>query len=161
MNTAEAQKINDSYRNSFPKSQKINRTKHNLPINERLKIVRNAKGMSSARVVAALQKKGINIGHSSLQGYEANEASLNHRYPSLPTLIALSDFYGCSMDYLFGLTDKIERPRAKKKIQPKLEYDLEEILETEDFVFWSEKKINSKQRELISAQIEFILARTI
>lgn len=117
MHTAEIE--NDSvYESGFLKN--VSRTKYDLPLNERLKIARNAKGMSTARVVAALKKNGIiNIGHSTLQGYEAKEESLNHRYPTIPTLIALSDFYECSMDFLFGLTDKIERPKARKEAHPK------------------------------------------
>lgn len=153
MHTAEAEK---NLTSSFPK--KVSRNKYNLPLNERLKMARNAIEMSSARVVAELKKQGFNIGHSTLQGYEADEASLNHRYPSLTALIALSEFYGCSMDFLFGYTDKIERPKARK-IKPKTE--LKKELETGGNVLWDGKKLSEKQMKLIKAQIEFILERTV
>jgi hypothetical protein len=79
------------YSNGFKK--KIDRSKYDLPLNDRLKKARNRKGLSSAGVVQALKKQGISIGHSTLQGYEAHENSLNHRYPSLSVLITLADFY--------------------------------------------------------------------
>ena len=144
------------YNSGFPKE--ISRNKYNLPINERLKIARNAKGLSSARVVAELKKEGINIGHSTLQGYEADEASLNHRYPSLTSLIALSDFYGCSMDFLFGYTDKIERPR-KRKIKAKIE--LKKEMDSGENLLWEGRKISEKQLKLIKAHIDVILKATV
>jgi transcriptional regulator with XRE-family HTH domain len=159
MHTAQTQNIEDIPRNSFRK--RIAPTKYNLPINERLKIARNAKELSTARVVAELKKKGITMAHSTLQGYEANENSLNHRYPSVPALVTLSDFYGCSMDYLFGLTDKIERPKAKKKIKAKIQYDFKTLLDSDESLLWDDKSISARQRRLIAAQIEFILSRTI
>jgi transcriptional regulator with XRE-family HTH domain len=147
MPTAEAEK---KYHDSgFPKS--ITRGKHNLPINERLKMARNAKKMSSAQVVAKLKQKGINIGHSTLQGYEADEASLNHRYPSLTSLIALAEFYGCSMDFLFGYTDKIEKQKSHKK--RKIELDKELI--TGDNLLWDGKRLTDKQLK----SIQTLLAR--
>ena len=159
MHTAEKQKNADIPIFDYPK--KIARTKYNLPINERLKIARNAQGLSAAGVVAELNKKGIKMSHSTLQGYEANESISNHRYPSLPALLALSNFYGCSIDYLFGLTDKIERPKAKKKILPKIEYDFNHLLNSDETILWGEKSISARQRKLITAQIEFILSKSI
>lgn len=151
MQVAEA-RIKDFYRSGFPKE--VQRNKHNLQVNERLKKARNFKEMSTARVVKELQKQGISIGHSTLQGYEANEASLNHRYPSLPVLYALSDFYDVSIDYLFGLTDTMER--VTKRI-PK--NDLKQEIKHNPLMNWNGRVLTEKQRELITAQIEFLLNR--
>jgi transcriptional regulator with XRE-family HTH domain len=154
MHTTSKKKSDELYKNGFPK--KISRNKYNLPLNERLKSVRLAKKMSAQRVVNELAQKGVSIGHTSLQGYEASEESVNHRYPSLPILIALADFYGCSMDYLFGITEKIERPRTRK-IKPLVVRDLKTEINSSEKLVWEGKKISNKQRDLISAQIEFIL----
>jgi transcriptional regulator with XRE-family HTH domain len=159
VHTVETQKTADIPIYNYQK--KIARTKYNLPINERLKIARNALDLSAARVVTELRKQGVKMSHSTLQGYEANENISNHRYPSLPALLALSNFYGCSIDYLFGLTDKIERPKAKKKILPKIEYDFNALLNSDETVLWNGKSLSARQRKLVSAQIEFILSKTI
>ena len=71
-----------------------------LVLNERLKSARNRKGLTSSGVVRALKQQGVSIGHSTLQGYEADENSLNHRYPSLSVLMELANFYEVSYDYL-------------------------------------------------------------
>jgi transcriptional regulator with XRE-family HTH domain len=154
MRVAEAEKTFQI--SGFPKD--IVRNKYNLPINERLKKARNATGMSSASVVAELKKQGFSIGQGSLQGYEAKETSLNHRYPSLTALITLANFYGCSMDYLFGFTDKIERPNGKTKIKPKLE--LRNEIDSSEMILWDGQKLSEKQLSLIKAQIDYIVERT-
>jgi len=99
-----------------------------------------------------LKLKGVNIGHSSLQGYEADETSLNHRYPSIQTIIVLADFYGCSTDYLFGLTNIMKKP--KKRVVP----DFKKELLSNRNVKWNGKTLTQEQSDLISAQIESILA---
>jgi transcriptional regulator with XRE-family HTH domain len=91
------------------------RPKYDYPLNHRLKMARIKKEMSAQAVVDALKKKGVDISHSSLQGYETDEDRPNHRYPSIHALVALAKFYGCSLDYLFGLTDDFALPRKKKK----------------------------------------------
>jgi transcriptional regulator with XRE-family HTH domain len=149
MPTAEAKK--EFYESGFPKT--VTRGKYNLPINERLKTARNFKKMSSAQVVAKLKQKGIKIGQSTLQGYEADESSLNHRYPPLPSLVALADFYNCSMDFLFGYTDKIEKPKSHKK--RKIELDKELI--TGENILYEGRKLSDKQLQMIKDQIEYIL----
>lgn len=133
------------YRSGFPKA--MSRNKYSLGINDRLKRARNRKEISTARVVAELKKKGISIGHSTLQGYEADEKSLNHRYPSLTVMLVLANFYDCSMDFLFGITDEIERPTN----------DVKDILEKK-IAKWNGKKLTKKQRDSISAQIDETLA---
>jgi transcriptional regulator with XRE-family HTH domain len=154
MPTAEAEKT--FHISGFPKE--VSRNKYNLTINERLKKARNATGMSSASVVAEMKKQGLPISQGSLQGYEAKETSLNHRYPSLTALIALSNFYGCSMDYLFGFTDKIERSNSKTKIKPKLE--LKNELDSSETILWNGRELSEKQLTLIKTQIDYILERT-
>ena len=99
------------------------------------------------------------MGQSTLQGYEADEASLNHRYPSLTSLIALSEFYGCSMDYLFGYTDKIERPQSKIKIKKKIE--LKKEIDSGETILWDGRKLTEKQLSLIKTQIDYIVERTL
>jgi transcriptional regulator with XRE-family HTH domain len=154
MPVAEAEK--NFHASGFPKQ--VLRNKYNLPLNERLKNARNAIEMSAKEVVTELKKQGINIGCSTLQGYESNERNLNHRYPSLTSLIALSNFYGCSMDYLFGFTDKIERPNSKTRVKSKIE--LKKELDMIDTVLWDGKKLSDKQLTLIKAQIDYIVGRT-
>jgi transcriptional regulator with XRE-family HTH domain len=158
MHIAEKETIQTLYDNDG----QTKKDKINLPLNERLRIARNATRMTSAGVVKELKKQGYSIGHSTLQGYEADEKSANHRYPSIQNLITLSDFYGCSMDFLFGLTDKIERPKSKKKIILKAEpMDLKESLyDPNEPIYWEGKRFTDRQKKLVKAQIEFILNRT-
>jgi transcriptional regulator with XRE-family HTH domain len=104
---------NEFYNGGFPKH--IQRNKHNLPINDRLKEARLNKGLSLTKAIQELSYRGIKCGVSTLQGYEANENSLNHRYPSIPMLLALSDLYDCSTDFLFGISDRMKRMRKQNK----------------------------------------------
>lgn len=156
MQTAELQ---DTYSNGFPKVN-TQRNKFNLPINQRLKEARMRKEMSSQAVVNELKKRGVSIGHSTLQGYEADESSLNHRYPSISVLLELAVFYDCSIDYLFGLTDEIKRPPKKRRVRT---YDIKKELAKEPRLkrmAWGGKRLTKSQLELILAQIDFIVART-
>jgi transcriptional regulator with XRE-family HTH domain len=145
MTVATAEK-NPMYDSGFPK--KVIRHKHNLTLNERLKDARNRKKLSAAQVVKKLEKQGVRIGHSTLQGYEADESSLNHRYPSLPVLMQLSVFYGCSLDYLFGITDRF-RPNTGKH-----EADVKDVLEGRGQVMYNGRKLNKRQRELLVAHLD-------
>jgi transcriptional regulator with XRE-family HTH domain len=138
-------------RNVFPKN--MTRNKYNLPLNERLKNARNRKGLSSAGVVQALKKKGISIGHSTLQGYEADENSLNHRYPSLSVLYDLATFYDVSLDYLFGISDKF-RP---SHISPKAT-DIRDLVESRNTVMYNGVKLTEKQRESVVRHLDKLLA---
>ena len=153
MPTAEA-RVKEFYKSGFPKE--VQRSKHNLCINERLKAARNRKGLSAAGVVKKLAKRGISIGHSTLQGYEADETSLNHRYPSLPTLVELAEFYGCSLDYLFGLTDRF-KPHA---LSPK-EVDVKDLLESRSTIAYNGIKLTKKQKEIISEKLDMILGELV
>jgi transcriptional regulator with XRE-family HTH domain len=139
------------YESGFPKQ--VNRTKHNLIINERLKAARNRKGLSAAGVVKKLAKKGIKIGHSTLQGYEADEKSLNHRYPSIPVLLELAEFYGCSLDYLFGVTDRFKPLSLESR-----ETDIRDLLESRAQVAYNGHKLTKKQKDLVLMQLDLVLA---
>lgn len=100
-------------------SKNIIRKKYDLPLNERLKEARIRKELSLSQTVKELEKRGVKCGQSTLQGYEACESSLYHRYPSLIMLVALADLYECSIDYLFGRSEKINGSRINfKKIKP-------------------------------------------
>jgi transcriptional regulator with XRE-family HTH domain len=149
MTVATAEK-NPMYDSGFPK--KVIRHKHNLTLNERLKAARNRKGLSAAAVVKKLEKQGVTIGHSTLQGYEADENSLNHRYPSLPVLMQLSIFYGCSLDYLFGITDRF-RPNDGKQVE-----DIKDRLEGRGQIMYNGRKLNKRQREFLVAHLDAVIA---
>jgi transcriptional regulator with XRE-family HTH domain len=131
------------YSNGFKKN--IQRNKYDLPLNERLKNARNRKGLSSAGVVQALKKQGISIGHSTLQGYEAHETSLNHRYPSLSVLITLANFYEVSYDYLFGISDKFTPYQLSSKGVDILDY-----LESDSPVMYNGVKLSNEQRNFVA-----------
>lgn len=142
------------YASGFAKE--VVRSKHNLKLNERLKAARNRKGLSAAGVIKKLNKRGVSIAHSTLQGYEADENSLNHRYPSLPVLMQLVDFYGCSMDYVFGISDRFKPHTLYAR-----ETDVRDVLESKSLVTYNGNKLSKKQRELIIAQLDSILAELV
>ena len=143
------EKAKEFYKSGFPKE--ITRTKRNLLINERLKSARNRKGMSAQGVVNALNKKGVSIGHSSLQGYEADENSLNHRYPSITMIMELAQFYGCSVDYLFGISERFKPYELGK------EHDLRDILDSQKPVGYNGTKLTKEQREIVLRQLDLVL----
>jgi transcriptional regulator with XRE-family HTH domain len=149
MQSAQAE-VRSFYKSGFPRE--VHRGKYDLMINERLKAARNRKGLSAAGVVKKLQKQGIKIGHSTLQGYEADESSLNHRYPSLPVLVQLADFYGCSLDYLFGISDKYKPSTGTR------EYDVKDVLECRGTVAYNGIKLTQRQREYLITQLDTIVA---
>jgi transcriptional regulator with XRE-family HTH domain len=139
------------YESGFPKV--VQRNKYNLKINERLKAARNRKELSAAGVVKSLAKKGVTIGHSTLQGYEADENSLNHRYPSLPILMELADFYGCSLDYLFGISDRFRPNNAGTR-----EMDVKDLLEGRGSIMYNGVKLNKMQRDFLVAHLDSVVA---
>ncbi len=65
-----------------------------VKINERLKMLRTAKGLSQSEMAEA-----IDVSLSSYQKYEREKNSVT---PSLDVLISLSDFFDISLDYLLG-----------------------------------------------------------
>ena len=136
------------YSNGFKKN--IQRSKHNLTLNERLKNARNRKGLSSAGVVQALKKQGISIGHSTLQGYEADENSLNHRYPSLSVLMTLANFYEVSYDYLFGISDKF----TPTHLAISHNADIRDIIESRNAIMYNGVKLTRDERRTLIEKID-------
>ena len=139
------------YSNGFKKN--IQRNKYNLSLNERLKNARNRKGLSSAGVVQALKKQGVSIGHSTLQGYEADENSLNHRYPSLSVLMTLANFYEVSYDYLFGISDKF----TPRHLSVSHDADMKDVLESRTSVMYNGVKLTKNQRDSIVALLDKVV----
>lgn len=131
----------------------IVRNKYGLPLNERLKKARNRKGLSSAGVVRALKKQGVSIGHSTLQGYEADENSLNHRYPSLPVLIELANFYEVSFDYLFGTSDKF----TPQHLSISHNEDIKDIIESRTSIMYNGVKLTNEKRKALIDIIDSVL----
>lgn len=132
----------------------IVRNKYGLPLNERLKKARNRKGLSSAGVVRALKKQGVSIGHSTLQGYEADESSLNHRYPSVPVLMELATFYEVSLDYLLGISDKF----TPQRLSIGHNADIKDILESRDALMYNGVKLTKEKRNALIQIIDKVLA---
>jgi transcriptional regulator with XRE-family HTH domain len=140
------------YESGFPKQ--IIRNKYNLVLNERLKNARNRKGLTSSGVVRALKQQGVSIGHSTLQGYEADENSLNHRYPSLSVLMELANFYEVSYDYLFGISDKF----TPQHLGIGHNADIRDIIESRTAIMYNGVKLTEKQREGLIEQLDQYLA---
>lgn len=141
------------YESGFRKE--IARPKHNLMINERLKAARNRKKMSAQAVVNTLKEQGVSVGHSTLQGYEADEQSLNHRYPSIVMLIELANFYGCSMDYIFGMSDRFKTYELGK------ETDLRDLLDSRKSISYNGRKLTKAQREKVISRLDKLLAEVV
>lgn len=136
-------KTTSHYKSGFPKQ--IIRNKYNIVLNERLKNARNRKGLTSAGVVQALKKQGVSIGHSTLQGYEADENSLNHRYPSLSVLMILANFYEVSYDYLLGISDKF----TPTHLGISHNADIRDILESRNAIMYNGVKLTTEERKLM------------
>jgi transcriptional regulator with XRE-family HTH domain len=95
----------------FPK--KMDRKKYGLTVSERLKIARKRKNLSLQQVANELEKidnLGIKATRSNIQGYEAEEDKVNHRYPSLYVFYNLCKIYDVNVDYILGFSDEMERP---------------------------------------------------
>lgn len=131
------------YDSGFPKQ--IIRNKYNLVLNERLKNARNRKGLTSSGVVRALKQQGVSIGHSTLQGYEADENSLNHRYPSLSVLMELANFYEVSYDYLFGISDKY----TPTHLSVSHNADIRDIIESRTAIMYNGVKLTRDERKTL------------
>lgn len=97
----------------------VERKKYDLPLSERLKLARTEKRLSYAKTIEALGMRGVTCGLSTLIGYEADENSNYHRYPSMIMLLALADLYECSIDYLLGRSENKNGSRIKIKDRAK------------------------------------------
>jgi transcriptional regulator with XRE-family HTH domain len=142
-----AQETVEYYESGFPKV--MNRGKYDLHVNSRLKEARNRRGYSLAKVKNLLALQGTPTGRSTIQGYEADENNINHRYPSLHMLLQLAKLYNCSLDYIFGLSDMFEQ--QTNQLNEYLENNKEDIL-------WHDKPISKEAIALISVKIEQITA---
>jgi transcriptional regulator with XRE-family HTH domain len=130
----------------FPKD--VSRTKHNMSVNQRLKEARNKRGYSLKNVVALLKARGLKTGVSTIQGYEYDENSAYHRYPSVQMLNHLINLYGCSADYIFGISDEFY-PATQ---------DVSEIFATNETVLWKGKVISDVDRKFVLDKVEQIMA---
>lgn len=130
---ATAEKIEKVYPNNGK------RNKHDLILNKRLKAVREKRGLSFRKVVSMLELRGVKTGVSTIQGYEANESTPYHRYPSPNMILELAKLYNCSVDYIFGLSDELERPTL----------DLKDQLTMYDKSYWGGHEITAGQKALL------------
>jgi transcriptional regulator with XRE-family HTH domain len=142
-----AQETIEYYESGFPKV--MNRNKFDLSVNGRLKEARNRRGYSLAKVKNLLALQGTPTGRSTIQGYEADENNINHRYPSLHMLLQLAKLYDCSLDYIFGLSEIFEPPTN----------DLRHfLLNNKDVLKWRDHDISKEEIAMICVKIEQITA---
>lgn len=66
---------------------------------ERMRSLRKEKGMTQRQMADEL-----GVGYRALQCYEYNE-----RYPDVPGLVAIADYFDISLDYLMGRSEVRER----------------------------------------------------
>jgi transcriptional regulator with XRE-family HTH domain len=92
------------------------RSKHNLPLNERLRDLRKEHKLTQKQVAEMLDTVD-----STYAGYEARENADNHRYPQIHSLKKLAEIYNTTTDYLLGLTDN----KAPRKTDQDIMYLLE------------------------------------
>jgi transcriptional regulator with XRE-family HTH domain len=124
----------------FPKEADMKRTKFNLPINDRLKKVRHHRNLSLRKVVELLKNEhGLELATSTLQGYEASESNQNHRYPSSYVLLTLANLYNCSLDFIYGLSDEMERPSK----------DVFDNVLLRDKVLWKGQEMSDAQKAML------------
>lgn len=70
-----------------------------MPFSERLVILRKSKNLTQKQLAASLKMSELAIQH-----YESQR-----RKPAFDVLIALADFFDCSIDYLVGRSDDPQR----------------------------------------------------
>jgi transcriptional regulator with XRE-family HTH domain len=143
-----------TYKSGYPNELQ---KKLDMPLSDRLKQARNDKKMSAMKVVRELKMQGITIGHTSLQGYEAKEGIANHRYPSLPVLVALARFYDVSLDFLFGLSD--DKNYRRPPLKEQLYRDIKILLNSDETLFYEGEQLTLKQRELLKNSLDLTLVR--
>jgi transcriptional regulator with XRE-family HTH domain len=140
-----SKQTNEFYESGFPK--KMERKKYDMMINERLKEARSRRGLSLAKAVNELKSRGIMTGVSTIQGYEADEDNINHRYPSLNMLLSLANLYECSLDFIFGVTDDILPPSK----------DLSVLLSNSN-ITWRDQEMSEEQRAMLLFKADQIMA---
>jgi transcriptional regulator with XRE-family HTH domain len=139
-------KETDYYESGFPKL--MSREKWSIPLNERLRYVRMQKKITLAKATKELNKRGISCAISTLQSYEAAEESLNRRYPSLKMLISLANLYECSTDFLFGISDEMNRHTN----------DLHTQMERNKKVSWRNKEIQEQELNMMIFKMDQIMS---
>lgn len=142
------------FKSSFPSPLQ---KKLNMPLSDRLKDARTYRKMTARYVVQELKTQGISIGYNSLMGYEAKEGSMNHRYPSLPVLVALAKFYEVSLDYLFGFTDV--RSYQVKPLKGDVYRDVKLLLNSGEALAYDGEMLTPKQLELVRSSVDLTLVR--
>jgi transcriptional regulator with XRE-family HTH domain len=137
----------DYYESGFPKE--IKRSKHDLPISDRLFNARKFRKLSLQDVTDILEKRfEIKTRKTTIQGYEVDEDNLNHRYPSLHILYRICQIYNVNVDYIFGFSDEMERPSQ----------DLFENLDNGIGVYIEGVKMTSKEIGLLKDNAKGIMA---
>lgn len=88
------------------------------------------------------------IGRSTIAMWETGD-----RIPDTETLTKLASFFGCSTDYLLGITDD-PNPQSTDAEKP---IDLKEVLEKRKKAHWGGIELNEKQRKIFKEYFESIL----
>jgi len=126
-------------------------------LGERLKNLREARGLSHEKLKAQLEEKyGITISRDSLMAYEISD-ELRAKASKLPNLgmrveylYCLADFYGVSLDYLFGKTNI-----------PALDINIRQICEytglPEDSIIWLNEKTKYHEFNVMASVIHKML----
>lgn len=128
-------------------AENLKRQKYNLTVSSRLKEARKRKKLTVTKAYRQLKDQGYSIGHSSLMAYESDEKMSYHRYPSHTVLLALSEFYDCSLDYLYGISDDFTRPTN----------DLAKLLTYDKPFEWNGKLIDNAQKEMLIYKMNQIM----
>ncbi|MDA8065678.1 MAG: helix-turn-helix transcriptional regulator [Thermaerobacter sp.] len=79
-----------------------------MDLPERLRHLRRSKKVSQEQLAAAVE-----VARSNISGYEHGDVR-----PSYEILIRLADFFGVSLDYLVGRTDRPEINRSAETDDP-------------------------------------------
>lgn len=90
-------------------------------IAERLRLLRNSRGLSTAKLAVALEERYPGtITEQTIKNYEARSSSSKHGKNlgmSVDKLIVFSEFYNVSTDFILGLDDDYSRkPVATKEL---------------------------------------------
>lgn len=133
------------HESGFPK--KINRHNKDLPLNSRLRFIREKKGFTITRVVNELKRQGVPCAYSTLQSYECPEDSMHRRFPSIRMLVSLANLYECSTDFLLGITEEFHRH----------DDDLYNQIKNNKQVVWKKQVIDQYQANMIIYKMDQIM----
>lgn len=94
---------------------KATRERTSLSLGTKIVQLRKEKGMTQADFAVAFSEFcGM---QKVFQPTTISSWEQNHRYPSMPTIVQLSLYFGCSLDYLFGISDYRNNTGGKEKQQ--------------------------------------------